>query len=228
MWLYIIILIFFIIIIYFYFFNKIKYYDFNTNSKIKICFIAGVHGNEPAGSITLNELIKEKYFENKNIFIRIIPIVNKFGYNFNIRYQNNPFYPDINRNFSENGPVEKNSKELYNLTKDMDIVIDFHEGWGFYKINPESVGSTITVTPKLKYLGQKIINNINKNIVNLDYKFILRNDICEINTTLGCYLNNKNKNYILVETTGQNNIQPLYLRKNQIKNIIQTIINNYI
>ncbi len=215
-------------IIFIYYNKKIRYYDFNDyNSKIKICLIGGVHGNEPAGSITLLELIKNNYFNNKNIFIRVIPIVNEFGYKFNMRYQNNLKYPDINRNFSENGPTENISKELYNLTKDMDLIIDFHEGWGFHKIQPDSVGSTITITPNLKSLGYSIINNLNNIISNNNYKFILRTDICDIKTTLGCYMNNKNKNYLLVETTGQNDIQELSIRKNQIKNIIETIINIY-
>jgi hypothetical protein len=223
------IVIFFIIIIYIITFdNDIRYYDFgNIHSKYKICFIAGTHGNEPAGSITLLELIKNNYFTNNNVFIRVIPIVNNFGYKFGIRYQNNILHPDINRNFLNNG-LCKVSKKLINLTHDFDLIIDFHEGWSFHKINNSSIGSTLTATEKSFNLAENIINEINKTIIKNEYKFILRRNICDISSTFGCYRKNIGKEYILVETTGQNNIQPLNLRKQQIKIVIDNIIKNYI
>jgi hypothetical protein len=108
----------------------------------------------------------------------------------------------------------------------MDLILDFHEGWGFHKINPTSIGSTVTVSKNMKELGNIIINNLNKIIKKEDYKFILLDDICDIDSTLGCYSNNNNMNYILVETTGQNDIQPLEIRHAQIKNVIDTVLNH--
>ena len=226
----IIILLVIVFIIYLYMFNNdIKYYDYgDPNAKYKICIIAGVHGNEPAASILLNKMINNNYFDQNinNLFIRVIPIANKFGYKFNTRYQNNIFYPDINRNFINDG-VDTTSKDIIKLTKNMDIVLDFHEGWGFHKINSDSLGSSITITSKMKELGNIIINNLNNIISEEKYKFVILENICDINSSLGCYSNKNNINYILVETTGQNDIQEMNIRQEQIFNIINTVINYY-
>ena len=228
----ILILLIIVIIMIIYLFNDvIEYYDYgNINSKYKLCIIAGVHGDEPAASILLNKLIQDKYFENidKNLFIRIIPNVNKFGLTFNTRYQNNIQEPDINRNFIENG-LDNVSKEIVELTKNMDLILDFHEGWGFHKINPKSLGSTITVSSgkHMKKIGKQIIINLNNIIPKKEYKFILRKNTCKIQSSFGCYSTNMMKNYILVETTGQNNIQKLEIRQKQIYNVIRTVISNF-
>lgn len=199
--------------------QSIKYFDFgNKKSKIKICFLAGVHGNEPAGSYILIKLLKKNYFNNKNLFIRIIPVVNEFGLRNNIRYQNNILYPDINRNFTENDGIENMSKQLINLTKNFNIIIDIHEAWGFYNDNNGSIGSTITTN--MTNLGKIIINELNKDIDKKRYKFVLLDNLCKIKSTFGCY--NKNKKYMLIEISGQNDIQPIELRMNQIYTIIRT------
>lgn len=233
------------IIIFFYvnifsepFTNGIKYYDYGPalKNKIKktkeiksICFIAGVHGNEPAASIELISLIKNNYFnhfKNNGLSIRVIPCVNVWGLKNNTRYQPNMLYPDINRNFSENG-LEASSIEIIRLTKNFDIVIDFHEGWGFHLINSKSIGSTISPSNNFPIeLSSLITENINKNINDLSKKFIiLKNYSCSISKTLACHREKNNKHYLLVETTGQNNIQKLSLRRHQIFTVINETLN---
>jgi len=204
-------------------------YDYgNIDAPIKICFIAGVHGNEPAGCYMLKELIDNNYFKNiveKNpkLFIRVIPIANNFGFNMNMRYQNNIFYPDINRNFIGNG-LEATSQKIIQLTNNMQYIVDFHEGWGFHQINSMSLGSTLTITPSMNSLGQLIINNINSTIPDKIKHFVILDRICDIMEGFGCYNIKRGKNYILVETSGQNDVQPLELRKQQIGIIISTVI----
>ncbi len=163
---------------------KINHYDYypvgNTinNSITKIGIVSGVHGNERAGPIVFSELVKNNYFEdimkktNKMMF-RVIPIVNTFGFKHNIRTQNTILNADINRNFHENGPIDTTSKELSKLIENMDIIIDFHEGWGFHKINPTSIGSTITVNKNSYNLGKYIVDELNKYIIDDKYKFTL-------------------------------------------------------
>jgi hypothetical protein len=193
---------------------------------VKICLIGGVHGNERAGPIILQELVDNKYFESikKEIFIRVIPCVNEFGFKFNTRYQNNIFHPDINRNYVNNG-LCRISRQIIELTREMNLVVDFHEGWGFHRFQPSSLGSTLTVTKNITDLGKKIIDNINKGIKEDKYKFMLLYDICDIKTTLACYLSNKK--FILVETSGQNDIQPIGVRTEQIKVVIDTIMEGF-
>jgi len=223
-----IILLFIVITIYILSFNrKVKYYDYGKrDSKVKICLIGGVHGNERAGPIILQELVDNKYFESikKEIFIRVIPCVNEFGFKFNTRYQNNIFHPDINRNYVNNG-LCRISRQIIELTREMNLVVDFHEGWGFHRFQPSSLGSTLTVTKNITDLGKKIIDNINKGIKEDKYKFMLLYDICDIKTTLACYLSNKK--FILVETSGQNDIQPIGVRTEQIKVVIDTIMEGF-
>jgi hypothetical protein len=177
-------------------------------------------------NILASDLVKDKYFESikKDIFIRVIPCVNKFGFKFNTRYQNNIFNPDINRNYANKG-LCRISRQIIELTNDMDLVVDFHEGWGFHRFQPDSLGSTLTVTKNITDLGKKIIDNINKGIKEDIYKFELLNDICDIKNTLACYLSNKK--FILVETSGQNDIQPIGVRTGQIKIIIDTLLDFY-
>jgi hypothetical protein len=211
--------------------RNLRYVDFgNEDSLTKICLIAGVHGNEPAGSLLLSYLVDTTYFKDvcdaKNIFIRVIPAVNEFGLKLGIRYQNNIFHPDINRNFVKGG-VDHISKEMIRLTNAMSSIVDFHEGWGFHKIDRNSLGSTLTISESAKNLADRIIVNLNSKI-NEDWrKFMILDRMCNITNAFSCYCskNYKNTGYILVETSGQGDVQPLLVRQDQIKDIIDTVLN---
>jgi hypothetical protein len=209
--------------------RSVAYKDFGDPSHRKICFIAGVHGNEPAASLLLHDMLKTDFFErissNNKLFIRVLPGVNEFGLALRIRYQNSFRHPDINRNFVGEG-LDHISKEIIKLTKDMDLIVDFHEGWGFHLLQPKSLGSTLTLTEGARPLGQLIINNLNKTIANEKHKFVIVERMCDIEEALSCYSNRHGKEYILVETSGQNNIQSVDVRQSQIKTIIDTCLNN--
>ena len=218
----------------FYSYNRqLRYTDFGDDkSNIKVCFIAGVHGNEPAGSLLLEDMIKTTYFkdfaEQNGIFIRVIPSVNEFGLTFGVRVQNNIFNPDINRTFGgENGSENsKISKEMVRLTSDMNFIVDFHEGWGFHRINSSSLGSTLTVTEQAKKMGEMILQNVNQIIANDKHKFMILDRMCNIPSAFSCFCNKKGKRYILVETSGQRDVQPIHVRQDQIKIIIDTVLKN--
>lgn len=207
--------------------RNVTYKDFGDSTHRKICFIAGVHGNEPAASLLLYDLLKTDYFtrmaKEKRIFIRVLPGVNEFGLSLHSRYQNSFLNPDINRTFVGEG-LDHISKEIIKLTKDTDLIIDFHEGWGFHLIQPRSLGSTLTLTEGSRPLGELIITNLNKTISNEKHKFVIVDRMCEIEEALSCYSNRNGKQYILVETSGQNDIQSIEVRQKQIKTIIDTTI----
>lgn len=214
--------------------GDIEYYDFlpkNNNINKSILIISGVHGNEPAGSVILHKLINNGYFYNKaqqnNIYIRVIPSVNKWGLSHNLRFQPNIFFPDINRNFKGYG-LDKTSKTIIQLIKDFDVILDFHEGWGFHQISPESVGSTISPgnTKLSVYLAEKSIHRLNQKINEPLKKFmVLYNRSCVIPQTLACHCKKQNVHYLLIETSGQNNVQPLEIRTDQIHDIIDECLN---
>lgn len=209
----------------------IDYYDFYQTSPIKqmkICIISGVHGNEPAGCYTLTNLIKDGIFDfwsYYGLYIRIIPCVNKYGLKNNTRYSDNKINPDINRNFLENG-LDPISKELIRLTKDFDIILDFHEGYDFHLRNSKSIGSTITPdnsSESIK-LANICVDKVNENIIDPLKKFtVLNGKACDIESAFSCYITKSGKKCLLIETSGQNDLQPMNIRYNQIETIIFTV-----
>ncbi len=212
-----------------------------------ITLIGGTHGNEPSGSYTIKLLLNE--IKDKKIILKrgkliLIPVLNECAFKVGIRLI--PLIGDMNRKYPKSIEDKSQNKivnKIIQLTDESDIVIDFHEGWGFNKINKNSLGSTITPTETQTsmILAKKIITNLNKNITDNIKKFtILTNNIpdnndgnydynesIDIRGGLRYYQNLRKKNYILVETTGQNNIQPIELRISQNKTIIETVFTYY-
>lgn len=213
--------------------KKIIYYDIISTPRPLICFIAGTHGNEPAGTNALMRLITTFHNTLKKGTIRIIPAVNVWGLLNSNRYTSKlgvlTENSDINRNYTGEG-TEILSKTILNLIKNADMVVDFHEGWGYHKCQPSSIGSTINPTSNInaESIAKLAVKKINKNM-NLKgcKEFSCLHNSCEISSTLSCNMETNNKPYILVETTGQNNIQPMETRIKQINIIIKTVLNYF-
>lgn len=211
-------------------FNKIKLDNINESLKIMekpVVYIQGsVHGNEPAGTETCKILINfYKLNKIKKGTLIIFPIPNPIGLLLNIRNNIISYNMDINRNFINNG-LCKISKKIITIVEKSDYIIDLHEGWGFYLLNNNSIGSTLNPTSKImKKYSHIIVNNINQNIKD-DYKkfVVLNEDDCNIHSSLRCLSYNLKKKYLLVETTGQYNIQPLHLRVNQMIMIVNNLL----
>jgi hypothetical protein len=214
--------------------NIIKDIDINDNLELKlnnlkkpVVYIQGsIHGNEPSGTDTCNKILND--IKNNNFIkfkgtIIIFPYPNILGYTLGIRWALKDFNLDINRNFVDKGKC-KISKKIIETANKSDFIIDLHEGYSYHLKNKNSIGSTLSVnTDRSKEFAGKIINKLNDNI-NINYKkFSLNNpDPCFIDSALRCYF--KNKDYILVETTGQNNIQPIEIRVNQMYLIITNVL----
>lgn len=192
-----------------------------------VLFVAGTHGNEPAGTVALYEL--KKKLDNKELVIKqgkliLVPEVNTCGLLWGIR--SIPFVGDINRQYSDETTSNINVN-IANIAKTSNFVADFHEGWGYHGQNSQSVGSTISYANTLlsKQIAMQAVNNINNTIQEPTKKFILLgSDREQINGTLSMFL--KNKNYILIETTGQHNVQPLSVRVDQNNIVIKTVLFN--
>lgn len=211
--------------------NRITYYDFGDKNKAKkkICIVAGVHGDEIAGPYTIQRMIDGGYFhkvveKKKDLYIRVIPVVNRYGYIYYERYQKDRKHKDINRNFGEDGPIDEISSELFGLIKDMDFVIDFHEGYNFHKMEPESIGSTISTSNQTKGIADILLKSVNGLIEEQGKKFTIRIHNCYKYKTLGCYLQRLNKDYILIETTGKLEKQDLSIRSEQVYVIVNTLL----
>jgi hypothetical protein len=234
--------------------NNLEYFIYGekTPNNKTILILGGIHGDEPAGSRAILQLMNDI---NTNINIKniklnnrliLIPHVNYCALQINKR--SIPLIGDLNRKFPSSENYNENKlhpiiKQILKFTKEADFIIDFHEGWGYYKENNESIGSTITPTNTIisNQVADLVYNNLNKNITEDNKKFtILTNNTnliqntsgkygknIDIKNTFKYYANIINKNYILIETSGQNDIQELDIRINQARNIIDTILNYY-
>ena len=221
--------------------NKLKYYIYDTKiDGPTILMLGGTHGNEPSGYHALNKFKNELDNNIKNIKrgkIIIVPAVNYYALKLGIRYL--PLFGDINRKYPQNINNNKKSdsniiNQIINLSNEADFILDFHEGWGYNRINKKSMGSTITPTntDKSHELAKIMLDSVNKTIETTEKKFIILADPeiiknksnysnydysknINIKGSLRYYQQILNKDYILIETTGQYNIQPLSLRVEQ-------------
>ena len=199
--------------------------------------IAGVHGNEPAGSILLTSLIEtnDPLLKPSRGKIIIIPRANQCGLTHYVRNHpsrnintHNQGY-DLNRNFNEYGGVSEKSNRIAEALQHCSLILDFHEGWGWYaavknKGDLTSLGSTMFGTnhPLANSVTAKTVYELNKTITDPNKKFVqLFDESCKIESTLACHFEKNNKAHIVIETSGQNDIQPLHVRTSQIKKVIE-------
>ena len=230
-----------------YFVYKNPEYDSSTDKTVMI--IAGTHGNEPAGHYAIKNLIhslNDGTLKINSGRLILVPSVNYCALKMNLRYI--PFIGDINRKYpTSTSQCEKIDSKINNkimgLMQKSDFVLDFHEGWGFNRIDTWSIGSTFTPTDTTisRDMASVLYTVINNTVQDNGKKFrILTDDakLIDVNPdmysennnikgTLRYYANIIDKDYVLVETTGQNNVQPLELRVDQSKLIIDTVLNYF-
>ena len=215
-----------------------------------IMIIGGTHGNEPAGTIAIKNLIYKlnlKKIKLKQNRLILVPYVNYCALKLNKRYVN--LLGDINRKYPDNtnntNKINNINKKILELMDQSDFVLDFHEAIGYYREDAGSIGSSIIPTDtSISYdVANILYENINKTISNdnLYKKFIIltnNNNLInedtnkygkniDIKKTLRYYANLINKDYILIETTGQRNIQPIHIRVEQSKIFIDCVLQYY-
>lgn len=211
--------------------NRIKVYTFSSNIPgPTIVAVAGSHGNEPGGSEGLNHLIRElkdgKLRVKKGTLI-VLPELNPCGLKLGMRYLPHELFKlnvpnsDLNRNYNSEGGACTISKKVQQLIQQADYVYDGHEGYNYTQLYPTSMGSGIypSSSQKAIELANHLTNSINSSELMKDKedykKFITRSNWDLVNGSLRKYCQELNIPYILVETTGQNNIQPISTRADQ-------------
>ena len=107
-----------------------------------------------------------------------------------------------------------------------DFIVDLHEGWGFHRIQPNSLGSGIYPgdTHNSISLSYHIAKQINTEINDPNKKFVVGLNSHPELASLRSYCNMINRDYILVETTGQKDIQPIQIRTNQMLTLIDCVL----
>jgi predicted deacylase len=207
-----------------------EYFEYIGKEKGPIILVIGAtHGNEPAGYYGIKEFMKKLNKQElvlKKGKIIFIPSVNYCGLQLNKRNHNT--VGDINRLYIDNENNNIINKLIINFSKTSDFIIDFHEGYDYANKSDETLGSTITPaeTEKSLQVANIVINNLNK-IIDIDYKKFKINHNKKITGTFREYADINKLNYILVETTGQRDIQPLNIRTEQCINIINSVLQNY-
>ena len=211
-------------------------YDTGKEGKT-LLFIGGIHGNEKCGSIFLKRMIERKeYMKVKTGKVVIIPIANKCGYKENKRHSENE---DINRHFPSVPGVEKIEHPIAQLilkyVVEADFIVDIHEGHDYHLKNRNSIGSTISTggTELSRRKAEKIVGKLNEGIADEEKKFSVlehsknskyyyENLIIEGTLDYYCYLNEKE--YLLVEITGQNSGHKMENRLKQLEVIFSEIL----
>jgi predicted deacylase len=168
--------------------------------------------------------------EHSRGMITIIPAVNTCGIWYGTR--NNPVGDfDINRNYHSAAQNETLvlvpliNKLVMKIVDTADLVVDLHEGWGYTQIDENSIGSGIYTQGKkdVSMLKDILINDINTDIHDNVKKFSTHN-LEDIPGGLREYCNKHNIGYMLIETSGQKDIQPLSLRVAQHKFFVTQIL----
>jgi len=152
--------------------------------------IGGIHGNEPGGYFAPSILIEHYKILKGNLII--IPNLN---FDSDIRNERG-MYGDMNRKFAHISKKDsdfhiiRDIKQII-LRKDVDLILNLHDGHGFYRpkwenviFNPKAWGQALIIdqmsiaTPKYSQLGiicKKVTDKINKSVFKKRHVFGVKN-----------------------------------------------------
>ena len=202
----------------------------------RVLCVGGVHGNEPAGARMLQSFLQNKLPRLVCGTLHVAAAANPCGLAANTRFLPEFSCPDINRAFPTTERGRENAEydvsqaaELGKLTENVDVVLDFHEGFDFASRKEHSLGSSITVhaftneeRAALFSAAEAAVQEMNAEIDDAEKKWVVF-DGAERRVPLGSFAKFcrvMERAYVLVETSGQNDIQPLDLRVEQARVVL--------
>jgi len=155
-----------------------------------LMLIGGIQGNEPGGFLSA-DLYADMTLEKGNLIV--VPRANFYSIVLNKRGPNG----DMNRKFDKGGPSDQELKIveiLKNLIAESDLVLNLHDGSGFYRpthvsedMNPMRYGQSIIADTdffrdprtgkefRLAEMAQEVCRVINQQIENPTYHFRFNN-----------------------------------------------------
>jgi predicted deacylase len=199
-----------------------------------LVLVAGQHGNEPAPSLAVERFLGEA--RGRPVEVLAVPRANPWGLRWGVRETGPWGDADLNRTCSLTTPDPDGANAdpagrdlLRSLLRTAAaarargrpvLVIDFHEGWGFHRrwlgVGPRSLGSTLSPSPAplAQAVAQAAALDLNAGIPDPSRHFTVMPSTsnCEIPSTLVCAAERLGLPALLVETTGQGDVQPLDLR----------------
>ena len=206
----------------------------------RVLCVGGVHGNEPAGARMLESFLREERPRLVNGTIHVAATANPCGLAAKTRFLPEFSCPDINRAFPTTKAGRDNADfdvpqaaELGQLTENVDVVLDFHEGFDFASRKEHSLGSSITVhaftneeRTALFSAAEAAVQQLNARIDDAEKKWVVF-DGDQRHVPLGSFAKfcrMMERAYVLVETSGQNDIQPIDLRIEQARVVLFHIL----
>lgn len=163
----------------------------NNDSNTTLLVIGGIHGNEPGGFFSASILATNYTIKSKNLWI--IPNLNQESILANSR----GIHGDMNRKFSVIKKNDKDKKIINDvkkiiLSKKVSLVINLHDGHGFYRkknqgsiFNPTAWGQTCVIDQcnlkqdqefgNLNTIALTVKDNVNKKLIQKHHSFNVKN-----------------------------------------------------
>lgn len=156
-------------------YQTVAYFFDSQQEGPTVMMMAGVHGNEFAGTKAL-----ENFMENMDLkrgAIIIIPEANQEACRNKVRSINQG--QDLNRMFpgdSESQGMERLAGEIFEIMEEweVDFLLDLHESVDYYEKNPAHFGQTIILDYNHLYLskiGKYLRDQLNSKVVNPENVF---------------------------------------------------------
>ncbi len=128
---------------------------------------AGIHGNEPAGVeclIRFIESISNATETFPDIAIDIVPIINPWGWQHDIRFNRDGI--DVNRDFAALRSQESKLIQSYAADRPYDLMIDLHEdpsatGFYLYQYGRKDFTLSQDITKSIRQMGFPLEQNVN-------------------------------------------------------------------
>ncbi len=152
-------------------------YTINSNKPgPTVMVVGGVHGNEPSGYLSADDIKDWKISSGKLI---VLPEANVKAIKADKRTA--PGEKDLNRSFPQKESESADNKlatEIYSIAKSNKInwLIDLHEGYDYVRVKSnDSVGQSVIYYPtkEAKSISNKIVKNLNTGIKTNKEKFKL-------------------------------------------------------
>ena len=179
-----------------------------------VTILAGTHGNEPAPSLFLEQIVRNRdAFPRDSQFV-IVPHVNPWACRFGVR----SLWSDINRSWPSGHRI---NRRLQSLIDRSDLVIDFHEAWGFNTCQPQSLGQTIYSNHTSRRVTRAV------DALNQHYSGCMQwrelDTLPHEDGTLDNYCTARRIPYVLVELAGQRDIVPRETRYAEMQILLREL-----
>ncbi len=151
--------------------SNLDVYVLNGKEKGPVLMVVGgIHGDEPSGSKAV-ELYKNVSIKKGTLIL--VPRANAYALSKNKRY----IYRDMNRLFGANkykGYESLVVEKLKTLIQRSDMLINLHEGEGFFSADSKNYGQSIVIDAvNIKVFADGVIRSLNGKVKNKDYYFSL-------------------------------------------------------